>query len=225
MLSAMTTVFGSAIPCRRAARFGVSPTTACSCAAPDPIRSPTTTSPVAIPTRVCREALRLQAADRSDHLQSRPYRSLGVVLMGLRVAEIHEHAVAHVLRYEPAEAMHGLGDTFLVGRNDIAQVLRIHSRRECRRTDEVREHHGELAALGSVLWCGGRCSRNGCVRSILVAAREFGYRPQQLTAMTERNPDLLKVLIGEIGENGKADVILRKLLRVLCETKLLQPIR
>ena len=26
MLSAMTTVFGSAIPCRRAARFGVSPT-------------------------------------------------------------------------------------------------------------------------------------------------------------------------------------------------------
>jgi hypothetical protein len=27
VLSAMTTVFGSAIPCRRAARFGVSPTT------------------------------------------------------------------------------------------------------------------------------------------------------------------------------------------------------
>ena len=26
MLSAMTTVFGSAMPCRRAARFGVSPT-------------------------------------------------------------------------------------------------------------------------------------------------------------------------------------------------------
>ncbi len=30
VLSAMTTVFGSAIPCSRAARFGVSPTTACS---------------------------------------------------------------------------------------------------------------------------------------------------------------------------------------------------
>ena len=30
VLSAMTTVFGSAMPCRRAARFGVSPTTACS---------------------------------------------------------------------------------------------------------------------------------------------------------------------------------------------------
>ena len=37
--------------CSRAARFGVSPTTASSCAAPSPIRSPTTTCPVAIPTR------------------------------------------------------------------------------------------------------------------------------------------------------------------------------
>ena len=30
VLSAMTTMFGSATPCRRAARFGVSPTIACS---------------------------------------------------------------------------------------------------------------------------------------------------------------------------------------------------
>ena len=35
----------------RAARFGVSPTTDCSCAEPSPIKSPTTISPVAIPTR------------------------------------------------------------------------------------------------------------------------------------------------------------------------------
>ena len=37
----------SAMPCRRAARLGVSPTMPCSCAAPDPTRSPTTTMPVA----------------------------------------------------------------------------------------------------------------------------------------------------------------------------------
>ncbi len=34
-----------------AARFGVSPTTACSCAAPAPMRSPTTTGPGAMPMR------------------------------------------------------------------------------------------------------------------------------------------------------------------------------
>ena len=47
----ITTLPGAASACSRAARFGVSPTTACSCAAPSPIRSPTTTSPVAMPTR------------------------------------------------------------------------------------------------------------------------------------------------------------------------------
>jgi hypothetical protein len=51
VLAAMTTASGSARVCRRAARLGVSPTTDCSCADPLPIRSPTTTSPVAIPTR------------------------------------------------------------------------------------------------------------------------------------------------------------------------------
>ena len=40
-----------AAACRRAARLGVSPTTLCSCEAPEPIRSPTTTRPVAIPIR------------------------------------------------------------------------------------------------------------------------------------------------------------------------------
>jgi hypothetical protein len=52
VLSAITTLFGSARPCKRAARFGVSPTMPRSCASPDPISSPTTTNPVAMPTRV-----------------------------------------------------------------------------------------------------------------------------------------------------------------------------
>ena len=71
--------------------------------------------------------------------------------MGLRVAEVDEHAVAHVFRHEPAEALHGLGDALLIGGNDLAQVFRVHARRECRRTDQVREHHRDLAALGGVL--------------------------------------------------------------------------
>jgi hypothetical protein len=45
--SAITTVPGSASACNRAARLGVSPTTACSCAGRCQTRSPTTTIPVA----------------------------------------------------------------------------------------------------------------------------------------------------------------------------------
>ena len=51
--SAITTMFGSATPCNRAARLGVSPTIPRSCASPEPVRSPTTTNPVAIPMRIC----------------------------------------------------------------------------------------------------------------------------------------------------------------------------
>jgi hypothetical protein len=62
-----------------------------------------------------------------DQLQPRPDRSLGVVLMGLRIAKVHEHAVVHVLRHESAEALHGFGDALLIGRDDLAQVLGVHA--------------------------------------------------------------------------------------------------
>jgi hypothetical protein len=42
--------------------------------------------------------------------------------------------------------------------------------------------------------------------------------------MTERHPNLFKVLIGEIGENGKADVAFGKALGVLPEAELLKPV-
>jgi hypothetical protein len=49
-----------------------------------------------------------------------PYRPLCVILMGLRVAEIHQHAIVHVLGHEPAEAFHSLRDAFLICGNDLA---------------------------------------------------------------------------------------------------------
>jgi hypothetical protein len=42
--------------------------------------------------------------------------------------------------------------------------------------------------------------------------------------MTQGHPDLSKVLIGQIGQDGKADVVLGKALRVLPETELLKPV-
>ena len=62
----------------------------------------------------------LQAADCSHQFQPRAHGSLCVVFVGLGVAEINQNAVAHVLRYEPAEATHGVRDALLVGRNDFA---------------------------------------------------------------------------------------------------------
>lgn len=71
--------------------------------------------------------------------------------MGLWIAKIHEHAVTHVFRHESAEAVHGFSDAFLIGGNELPQILWIHAGGECRRTDEVGEHHCDLASLAGVL--------------------------------------------------------------------------
>ena len=74
----------------------------------------------------------LQSSHCRDQLQPCAHRALCVVLMGLRIAEVDQNAVAHVLRNEAAEALHGLSDALLIGRNDLAEVLRVHARRQCR---------------------------------------------------------------------------------------------
>ena len=151
---------GSANACRRAARLGVSPTTVCSCADPAPIRSPTTTSPVAIPTRACSFAgFDIEAADRVDCAQPCSHRPLGVVLMRLRIAEIDQHAVAHVPGNEAVEPRDHLGDRTMICRDHLTQILGVQPRREWGRADQVAEHHGQLPALG-VGW--RRCVLSPC---------------------------------------------------------------
>jgi hypothetical protein len=69
----------------------------------------------------------LQCTDRCDQLQPGAHRPLGIIFVRLRIAKVDQYAVAHVLRYESAEATHGLGNAFLIGRNDLAEVLRVHA--------------------------------------------------------------------------------------------------
>jgi hypothetical protein len=53
----------------------------------------------------------------------------------------------------------------------------------------------------------------------------FGYRAQQQTPMTERrNANLFEVLIGQIRQDEKANIVLGKPLRVLSESELVEPV-
>src|SRR6516162_5493501 len=79
--SPMTSVFGMARACSRAARFGVSPTTPRSCAAPLPIRSPTTASPVAIPSRT-RSSSRVGKLPTREELRVRLGIATGLAVVG-----------------------------------------------------------------------------------------------------------------------------------------------
>src|SRR6516165_4382252 len=88
------------------------------------------------PGRYAKEGLQrsvcLDRRYRCDQLQSGAHRSLGIILVGLGIAKINKHAVAKILRHESAEAAHGLSYAFLIGRDDLAQILGVHARRELR---------------------------------------------------------------------------------------------
>ena len=141
---------GSARACRRAARLGVSPTTACSCAEPSPTRSPTTTSPVAMPMRTAsRSVPRVsRLAHRRFYLQPGPHRPLGVVLMRPRIAEIGQHPVAHEFGDKAVIARDDAGNGVLIGADLLAQFLGVEPHRQGRRADEIAEHHRQLPPLG-----------------------------------------------------------------------------
>jgi hypothetical protein len=97
----------------------------------------------------------LQFRRSLDDRQSCAHRALGVVLMRLGVAEIGQHAVAHVLGDEAAIGRDQIRAALVIGADDPAHVLRIELRRKRGRADEIAEHDGQLATFGRV-GCGSR---------------------------------------------------------------------
>src|SRR5262249_9043559 len=57
------------------------------------------------------------------------------------------------------------------------------------------------------------------------ALAEIGDLAQQLTPMTKRQPNFFQGLVCKIGQDGKANVILGKALRVLPEAEYVEPAR
>src|SRR6516165_3164723 len=219
VLSATTTVLGSAMLWSRAARFGVSPTMPRSSDSPDGITCPTTTTPVAIPTRDLLRSTRLEPSNYRNQLKPSPDRSLGVVLMGMRITKVHKDAIPHISGDEPAEVAHGLGDAFLIGRNDLSQVLRVHAGGKRGRTDQVREHHRDLAALGFVPW-----ARVGPRRKLGRGgggSGKLGNRPEQSPAISKRHDAklLLEILVREVLKDRKIDPVFDKAVRILGQAK------
>jgi hypothetical protein len=91
----------------------------------------------------------LQPAHRCHELETGPDRALGVVLVGLRKAEVGEHPVPEMLRHVPAERLDDLGAGALVGADDAEHLLPIERTGEPGRVDHVAEQDRQLAMLGA----------------------------------------------------------------------------
>src|SRR5215471_2313291 len=60
---------------------------------------------------------RLEPSNYRNQLKPSPDRSLGIVLVGMRITKVHKDPIPQISGDEPAEVAHGLGDAFLIGRN------------------------------------------------------------------------------------------------------------
>src|SRR6516225_3920343 len=106
--------------------------------------------------------------------------------MRLRIAEIREYPVTHVLRDEPTGLGDLLGAAAMIRADDLAHVLGVEASGERGRADEIAEHDGELAAFGVVL--GGAAGRRNslgwrCSRTRIGAQRGDGI--EQLTSVPD----------------------------------------
>ena len=153
VVALITTVLGAAIPCRRAARLGVSPRAKCSCRVLPPI-SPTTTSPVWMPRRHSQlhTALLGQAGIQWSHglhdAQPGPHGALGIIFVRLRIAKVDEQTIAEILGDMPLKTGDHLGAGLLIGPHHLTQLFWVEPAGKHRRIHQVTKEHGELATFG-----------------------------------------------------------------------------
>jgi len=125
--------------------------------------------------------------------------------MSLRVAEIDQHAIAHVFRDKSTVALHRFCDTFLISRDELAQVFGVHARRQRRRAYEIAEHHGDLTTLRSIAGrTGNRHSGRRADRRFL---RQCCNGFEKFDPRAEGKAELAQVIFRQIRQHRFVDCV------------------
>ena len=157
------------------------------------------------------------------------HRTLGIFLMRLRIAEIAQHAVAHIFGDKAAQTGDLLSDRRMVGADHLAQVLGVKPRRQRGRADQIAEHDGQLPPLGtrphpSLPRMRGRVR----VRAVVVGSRwpgERGDRIQQLAAVPDcEDTDVLEIVCRQARQHRPIDGVRSESIDILRQVQLTQPI-
>src|ERR1700722_14898075 len=72
--------------------------------------------------------------------------------MSVRIAKVDQDPVSHVLGDVSTELAHGLFGAGRIGGKYVSQILGVHSGGQGRRSDQISEHHRDLAAFGAFKW-------------------------------------------------------------------------
>jgi hypothetical protein len=164
---------------------------------------------------------RLQLADALDQGEPSENRTLGVVLVRLRVAEIDQHPVAHILGDKSGKAADRLRYAAMVYADHLTQVFGIKTCGKLRRADKIAEHDRQLSPLGL---CDG-CSIRG-VGGWFAALAQGDDRREQPAAVTDRgNAEILQVLGRQGRQHGAVDVVVAEHRLVLLQPETVEPCR
>src|SRR5262249_32357245 len=219
--SAMTTVFGSAIPWQTRCKVWCPADDAAFLRFARSSQIADNDQPSSDANTGLQRSRRLKCDHRRDQLQPGTHRPLGIVLMSLGVATVDKHAVAHIPRHKTAEAAYGFSGAFLIGRNDLAQVLWVHAGGKRRRADQVGEHHCDLPSLGSIRgWASRRDDRCETDRACTRSKRTNNF--QELETSTKRQTHLAEMILREIVQDVGVDRVLAQYRLILFEAKSLQ---
>jgi hypothetical protein len=135
---------------------------------------------------------RLKSTRRVDQRESATHGAFNVILVGLRIAEVGEHAIAHVLGDKPARLANHFRAALMIGTHDLSHILGVEPSRKRCRTHKIAEHDRELAALsrsslrrllGSSIrdWPASRINA-GFRQSVTAFQAEFGIRRVRVAA-------------------------------------------
>ena len=78
-----------------------------------------------------------------------PHRAFGIVLVGRGISEIDENSIATVGGDETAVAFHRLQRFALVGKLQVAKILRLHLFGQLRVSDQIAEYDRQISPLQS----------------------------------------------------------------------------
>src|SRR5215510_12705794 len=106
----------------------------------------------------------MQVAHGRQNAQRSPYGSLGIIVMGLRIAKVDQQTIPKELGDVPLIASNDLRTGGVIRPYHVPVLFRIELAGESRGVHEVTEHHRELTAFGfrrgrERQWRGGwRCA-------------------------------------------------------------------
>jgi hypothetical protein len=89
----------------------------------------------------------IQVSHGSMNSQTSPYCSLRIILMGLRIAKIHQQSITQELGNMSVKMLDDFRTRRLIGTDDFSVVFWVKLRGECGGLHQVAEHDGQLATF------------------------------------------------------------------------------